>query len=157
MNFNQTINNLRQLNPGTRIRIGNPEKDLLAFSRIYSSKSMNELVLPEINDNAIFSNLKISPIEDAEIGTCLPEVDVYKFSNLMNVNEISVALQKLNPGVLVRVANAKCCRRWDGEYKTIYTLKPLSDLAIPIYFDDCSENYAEDCITNKNKKNQSIM
>ena len=47
MNFNQLINEIRKLNPGVEIRIGDPKFDSLANSRIFSSKPMNQLRLPQ--------------------------------------------------------------------------------------------------------------
>lgn len=47
MNFNQLINEIRKLNPGVEIRIGDERFDREARSRIFSSVPMHQLKLPE--------------------------------------------------------------------------------------------------------------
>lgn len=47
MNFNQLINEFRKLNPGVEIRIGDPRFDSLAYNRIFCSKPMTQLRLPQ--------------------------------------------------------------------------------------------------------------
>lgn len=47
MNFNQLINEIRKMNPGVEIRIGDPNFDSRARDRIFSSIPLEQLKLPE--------------------------------------------------------------------------------------------------------------
>ena len=145
MNFNQLINEIRKLNPGVEIRVGDPEFDSLADSRIFSSKPMQQLRLPQgfyANDkngitnkhnteSGLYTSLSVESLSDMVIGQTYPSVDVSKSLETTDVREIAIAIQKLNPGVEIRLANPSLDPQADSK---IFCSVPMSELALPVPF-----------------------
>ncbi len=145
MNFNQLINEIRKLNPGVEIRIGDPQFDSLADSRIFSSKPMNQLRLPQgyyanekngitnkhNTETGLYTSLSVESLDDMVVGQTYPSVDVSKHLETTNVREIAIALQRLNPGVAIRLANPSLDPQADSK---IFCNVPMSELALPVPF-----------------------
>ncbi len=156
MNFNQLINEIRKLNPGVEIRIGDERFDREARSRIFSSVPMHQLKLPEgyysneKNDitnkhnaeNGLYTQLSVESLDDMVVGLTMPNVDVSKNLESTDVREIAIALQKLNPGVTIKLINPSYENVLD---KQIYCNVSAKELALPapFYYDE------KNGITNK--------
>jgi|GEM_PF-5183819 len=158
MNFNQLINEIRKLNPNVEIRVGDPQFDSLASERIFSSVPMEQLKLPEgyysnekngitnkhNTETGLYTTLSVESLDDMVVGQTLPSVDASKPLETTNVEEIAIALQRLNPGVSIRLSNPEL----DSEaYRKIYCSVPVSDLALPqpFYYNE------KNGITNKHQ------
>lgn len=145
MNFNQLINEIRKLNPGVEIRIGDPQFDSLADSRIFSSKPMNQLRLPQgyyanekngitnkhNSETGLYTSLSVESLDDMVVGQTYPNVDVSKSLETTNIREIAIALQRLNPGVAIRLANPDLDPQSNSK---IFCNVPMSELALPTPF-----------------------
>lgn len=156
MNFNQLINEIRKLNPGVEIRIGDERFDREARSRIFSSVPMNQLKLPEgyysnekngitnkhNAENGLYTQLSVESLDDMVVGLTMPNVDVSKNLESTDVREIAIALQKLNPGVTIKLINPSYENVLD---KQIYCNVSAKELALPapFYYDE------KNGITNK--------
>lgn len=156
MNFNQLINEIRKLNPGVEIRIGDERFDREARSRIFSSVPMHQLKLPEgyysnekngitnkhNAENGLYTQLSVESLDDMEVGITMPNVDVSKNLESTDVREIAIALQKLNPGVTIKLINPSYENVLD---KQIYCNVSAKELALPapFYYDE------KNGITNK--------
>lgn len=156
MNFNQLINEIRKLNPGVEIRIGDERFDREARSRIFSSVPMNQLKLPEgyysnekngitnkhNAENGLYTQLIVESLDDMVVGLTMPNVDVSKNLESTDVREIAIALQKLNPGVTIKLINPSYENVLD---KQIYCNVSAKELALPapFYYDE------KNGITNK--------
>lgn len=156
MNFNQLINEIRKLNPGVEIRIGDERFDREARSRIFSSVPMHQLKLPEgyysnekngitnkhNAENGLYTQLSVESLDDMVVGLTMPNVDVSKNLESTDVREIAIALQKLNPGVTIKLINPSYENVLD---KQIYCNVSAKELALPAPFDYDEKNG----ITNK--------
>lgn len=156
MNFNQLINEIRKLNPGVEIRIGDERFDREARSRIFSSVPMHQLKLPEgyysnekngitnkhNAENGLYTQLSVESLDDMVVGLTMPNVDVSKNLESTDVREIAIALQKLNPGVTIKLINPSYENVLD---KQIYCNVSAKELALPapFYYDE------KNGITNK--------
>lgn len=156
MNFNQLINEIRKLNPGVEIRIGDERFDREARSRIFSSVPMHQLKLPEgyysnekngitnkhNAENGLYTQLSVESLDDMVVGITMPNVDVSKNLESTDVREIAIALQKLNPGVTIKLINPSYENVLD---KQIYCNVSAKELALPapFYYDE------KNGITNK--------
>lgn len=156
MNFNQLINEIRKLNPGVEIRIGDERFDREARSRIFSSVPMHQLKLPEgyysnekngitnkhNAENGLYTQLSVESLDDMVVGLTYPNVDVSKNLESTDVREIAIALQKLNPGVTIKLINPSYENVLD---KQIYCNVSAKELALPapFYYDE------KNGITNK--------
>lgn len=156
MNFNQLINEIRKLNPGVEIRIGDERFDREARSRIFSSVPMHQLRLPEgyysnekngitnkhNAENGLYTQLSVESLDDMVVGLTMPNVDVSKNLESTDVREIAIALQKLNPGVTIKLINPSYENVLD---KQIYCNVSAKELALPapFYYDE------KNGITNK--------
>ena len=156
MNFNQLINEIRKLNPGVEIRVGDPQFDSLADSRIFSSKPMNQLRLPQgyyanekngitnkhNTETGLYTSISVESLDDMVVGQTFPAVDVSKPLETTDIREIAIAIQRLNPGVEVRLANPSFDPQADSK---IFCSVPMSELALPtpFYYND------KNGITNK--------
>lgn len=156
MNFNQLINEIRKLNPGVEIRIGDERFDREARSRIFSSVPMQQLKLPEgyysnekngitnkhNAENGLYTQLSVESLDDMVVGLTMPNVDVSKNLESTDVREIAIALQKLNPGVTIKLINPSYENVLD---KQIYCNVSAKELALPapFYYDE------KNGITNK--------
>lgn len=156
MNFNQLINEIRKLNPGVEIRIGDERFDREARSRIFSSVPMHQLKLPEgyysnekngitnkhNAENGLYTQLSVESLDDMEVGITMPNVDVSENLESTDVREIAIALQKLNPGVTIKLINPSYENVLD---KQIYCNVSAKELALPapFYYDE------KNGITNK--------
>ena len=156
MNFNQLINEIRKLNPGVEIRIGDERFDREARSRIFSSVPMHQLKLPEgyysnekngitnkhNAENGLYTQLNVESLDDMVVGLTMPNVDVSKNLESTDVREIAIALQKLNPGVTIKLINPSYENVLD---KQIYCNVSAKELALPapFYYDE------KNGITNK--------
>lgn len=156
MNFNQLINEIRKLNPGVEIRIGDERFDREARSRIFSSVPMQQLKLPEgyysnekngitnkhNAENGLYTQLSVESLDDMVVGITMPNVDVSKNLESTDVREIAIALQKLNPGVTIKLINPSYENVLD---KQIYCNVSAKELALPapFYYDE------KNGITNK--------
>lgn len=156
MNFNQLINEIRKLNPGVEIRIGDERFDREARSRIFSSVPMHQLKLPEgyysnekngitnkhNAENGLYTQLSVESLDDMVVGLTMPNVDVSKNLESTDVSEIAIALQKLNPGVTIKLINPSYENVLD---KQIYCNVSAKELALPapFYYDE------KNGITNK--------
>ena len=156
MNFNQLINEIRKLNPGVEIRIGDERFDREARSRIFSSVPMHQLKLPEgyysnekngitnkhNAENGLYTQLRVESLDDMVVDLTYPNVDVSKNLESTDVREIAIALQKLNPGVTIKLINPSYENVLD---KQIYCNVPAKELALPqpFYYDE------KNGITNK--------
>ena len=180
MNFNQLINEIRKLNPNIEIRVGDPQFDSLAGERIFSSVPMEQLRLPEgyySNDkngitnkhnteSGLYTTLSVESLDNMVVGQTLPSVNANKPLETTNVEEIAIALQRLNPGVSIRLSNPEL----DPEaYRKIYCSVPISDLALPqpFYYNDkngitnkhqsASGQYASIDVEDLSKANPSLL
>lgn len=149
MNFNQLINEIRKLNPGVEIRIGDERFDREARSRIFSSVPMHQLKLPEgyysnekngitnkhNAENGLYTQLSVESLDDMVVGITMPNVDVSKNLESTDVREIAIALQKLNPGVTIKLINPSYENVLD---KQIYCNVSAKELALPapFYYDE---------------------
>lgn len=149
MNFNQLINEIRKLNPGVEIRIGDERFDREARSRIFSSVPMHQLKLPEgyysnekngitnkhNAENGLYTQLSVESLDDMVVGLTMPNVDVSKNLESTDVREIAIALQKLNPGVTIKLINPSYENVLD---KQIYCNVSAKELALPapFYYDE---------------------
>lgn len=156
MNFNQLINQIRKLNPGVEIRIGDERFDREARSRIFSFVPMHQLKLPEgyysnekngitnkhNAENGLYTQLSVESLDDMVVGITMPNVDVSKNLESTDVREIAIALQKLNPGVTIKLINPSYENVLD---KQIYCNVSAKELALPapFYYDE------KNGITNK--------
>ena len=156
MNFNQLMNEIRKLNPGVEIRIGDERFDREARSRIFSSVPMHQLKLPEgyysnekngitnkhNAENGLYTQLSVESLDDMVVGITMPNVDVSKNLESTDVREIAIALQKLNPGVTIKLINPSYENVLD---KQIYCNVSAKELALPapFYYDE------KNGITNK--------
>lgn len=156
MNFNQLINEIRKLNPGVEIRIGDERFDREARSRIFSSVPMHQLKLPEgyysnekngitnkhNAENGLYTQLSVESLDDMVVGLTMSNVDVSKNLESTDVREIAIALQKLNPGVTIKLINPSYENVLD---KQIYCNVSAKELALPapFYYDE------KNGITNK--------
>lgn len=156
MNFNQLINEIRKLNPGVEIRIGDERFDREARSRIFSSVPIHQLKLPEgyysnekngitnkhNAENGLYTQLSVESLDDMVVGLTMPNVDVSKNLESTDVREIAIALQKLNPGVTIKLINPSYENVLD---KQIYCNVSAKELALPapFYYDE------KNGITNK--------
>lgn len=156
MNFNQLINEIRKLNPGVEIRIGDERFDREARSRIFSSVPMNQLKLPEgyysnekngitnkhNAENGLYTQLSVESLDDMVVGLTYPNVDVSKNLESTDVREIAIALQKLNPGVTIKLINPSYENVLDKQIYCNVSAKELA-LPVPFYYDE------KNGITNK--------
>lgn len=156
MNFNQLINEIRKLNPGVEIRIGDERFDREARSRIFSSVPMHQLKLPEgyysnekngitnkhNAENGLYTQLSVESLDDMVVGLTMPNVDVSKNLESTDLREIAIALQKLNPGVTIKLINPSYENVLE---KQIYCNVSAKELALPapFYYDE------KNGITNK--------
>lgn len=118
MNFNQLINEIRKMNPGVEIRIGDPNFDSRARDRIFSSIPLEQLKLPEgyysndkngitnkhNSETGVYTSLSVESLSNMVVGQTYPNVDASKLLETTNVREIAIALQKLNPGVNIKLS-----------------------------------------------------
>lgn len=142
MNFNQLINEIRKLNPNVEIRVGDPNFDSLASSRIFSSVPLEQLKLPEgyySNEkngitnkhntiSGLYTSLSVESLDDMVVGQTLPSVDASRPLETTNAKDIAIALQKLNPGVSIRLSNPELDPQFNEK---IYCSVPVSELALP--------------------------
>ncbi len=163
MNFNQLINEIRKLNPGVEIRIGDERFDREARSRIFSSVPMHQLKLPEgyysnekngitnkhNAENGLYTQLSVESLDDMVVGLTMPNVDVSKNLESTDVREIAIALQKLNPGVTIKLINPSYENVLD---KQIYCNVSAKELALPapFYYDE------KNGITNKHSSKTGL-
>ncbi len=156
MNFNQLINEIRKLNPDVEIRIGDERFDREARNRIFSSVPIQQLKLPEgyysnekngitnkhNAENGLYTQLSVESLDDMVVGLTMPNVDVSKNLESTDVREIAIALQKLNPGVTIKLINPSYENVLD---KKIYCNVSAKELALPVpfYYDE------KNGITNK--------
>lgn len=149
MNFNQLINEIRKLNPKVEIRIGDPQFDTRARDRIFSSIPLEQLKLPEgyysnlkngitnkhNTDSGMYTSLSVESLDNISVGLTLPPVDVSEPLETTDIKEIAIALQKLNPGVSIKLSNPDL----DPQYQSkIYCSVSVNDLALPqpFYYND---------------------
>ena len=165
MNFNQLINEIRKLNPRSKIILGNPELDPLAEERIYSSKKPSNLNLPEgfyynekngitnkhNSETGLYFAIKVMPTRSMDEKTTLTESNVNKNIKVDHIVDFAKELQKLNPGEKIKLGNPNL--RADASY-TIFCSVSAKELVLPnsFYWN------GRDGITNKHltKKNPFI-
>jgi len=163
LSFYQLINEIRKLNPGVEIRVGNPNFDAFAYNRIFCSVPMESLTLPDgyysnskngitnkhNTEDGFYISLSVETLENMREGYVYPNVDVNQTLETTNVEEIAIAIQKLNPGVNIKLANPDLVP--DANHM-IYSDVAANFLALPEPFVYNDKNG----ITNKHKSESGM-